>query len=732
MIKHSAYTIKTRISDKIQNYTIDSKYSKYYLKVFNKKRNLVVLSFATLTLFSSQMAYAEENTEKDLLVTLSPYRVNKINLTPFGKTSVLDTPYSVDAVPVALSKNQQLISVREVFRLIPSIQGENIRPQTRGMQAGVVQNTFIDGLNIAATTDYPTEQFEQIEVLNGPSGALYGPTSPAGTFNYVLKRPTEKNLRQINVQYLSKNTWSGHIDVGGFFDPEKKFGYRLNLLEQDGKYYIKNSQLKRQLASLAFDVHFSPDTVLETNISGYHYVDMGLPGTFALASNVNFPTAPNPKTVGYGQSYAGDNNKTFIVSGSLRHDFNANWHLKASILRERNDRASTAINNTLINNEGDYKSTAAITTYSLDTILSENVTLNGSLHTGSVAHSILLGTSGFFWDRYTPYQKGPVTLGTASINHPQIFSEPTFPSFTNRYRSVHTTQQSITFGDKIEFTPQWAIQAVASQSWISTTNYNKSGGVTGHYNASGISPIASLLYKPKQNMTAYFTYSNSLQQGDNAPTGTRNAGESLSPYRSTQWEIGYKINLNRINLRAALYQIRRPYAYIGADGYYALHGNQRNRGVEIMADGSITRYLTVYGGIALLDPEVHNTGSALTNDKKVLGLSPVVFNALLEYHLPIMPSVTLTADINYANRKPGNYSNTDYVAGYTVANLGIRYSREVRGTHMTWRLNVNNITDAHYWANITPSSQNGYNSTGSGTGTLGAPRSVRASMQVDL
>ena len=34
--------------------------------------------------------------------------------------------------------------------------------------------------------------------------------------------------------------------------------------------------------------------------------------------------------------------------------------------------------------------------------------------------------------------------------------------------------------------------------------------------------------------------------------------------------------------------------------------------------------------------------------------------------------------------------------------------------------------------NVTPAGQNGYNAAGSATATLGAPRTVRASMQVDL
>ena len=79
------------------------------------------------------------------------YRVADVPVGPLGVRPLLDTPYSISVVPVQLAENQQLESVRELFRYIPSVQGENIRPQARGLQAGVVQNTRIDGLNIAAT-----------------------------------------------------------------------------------------------------------------------------------------------------------------------------------------------------------------------------------------------------------------------------------------------------------------------------------------------------------------------------------------------------------------------------------------------------------------------------------------------------------------------------------------------------------------------------------------------------
>jgi hypothetical protein len=65
------------------------------------------------------------------------------------------------------------------------------------------------------------------------------------------------------------------------------------------------------------------------------------------------------------------------------------------------------------------------------------------------------------------------------------------------------------------------------------------------------------MFKPQSNMTIYTTWANSLQAGDLAPAGTVNAGTSLAPYRSTEWEAGYKVSLAKIDFTAAVFRIDR-------------------------------------------------------------------------------------------------------------------------------------------------------------------------------
>ena len=53
-------------------------------------------------------------------------------------------------------------------------------------------------------------------------------------------------------------------------------------------------------------------------------------------------------------------------------------------------------------------------------------------------------------------------------------------------------------------------------------------------------------------------------------------------------------------------------------------------------------------------------------------------------------------------------------------------------TATTFRLDVTNLTNRHYWTNIVPGGLNGYSGAGYASASLGAPRQVQLSMQLDF
>lgn len=118
------------------------------------------------------------------------YRVNRVDsIGPLGTTDIQNTPYSIAVLPLDLIENSQAVSFKDVSKYLPLVayqeqQGPDIlRPQTRGMQGGNFQNSKIDGMTMYITVATAMEQFQQIEVLNGPSASFYGLANPAGMFN---------------------------------------------------------------------------------------------------------------------------------------------------------------------------------------------------------------------------------------------------------------------------------------------------------------------------------------------------------------------------------------------------------------------------------------------------------------------------------------------------------------------------------------------------------------------
>lgn len=704
------------------------------MAVVNPSFKASALSILILFALHAQAATAD----KTLTVTAAapdsdvPAADKQATLGNLGKQEVRNTPYAVQVISPSLMKRQQLKSLSDIYRYMPSVQGDGARPQTRGMQGSVVQNSMIDGLNVVSTTDYAAEQFDHLEVLNGLAGSLYGPANPAGLFNFVAKRPTD--IAQHSLTF-GGGTGLSHLvsgDFSGPLDDNDRLRYRANVLDDEGNGYVSGSKKRRQLFSLALDANLTDKTVLESNFSDYHFYDKGLPGKFALGSGLSFPSAPNPKTAHLGQSYAGDDNHTLTASLHLKHDFDGNWQGEVGVLRQIADRESTAVTNTFTDNAGHYKTTTSSATASRFTINSYMANLNGEVDTGWLHHQISTGMRGFVWKNENPLNGATSTLGSASLDNPQAFAEPDYPDFTHRYHSATATQQAFLLSDTLTFSPQWSLLLAGSESFLSSANYAKTGSRTSESNNSGFSGSASLMFKPVDPLTLYVTYADSLQQGDTAPTGAANAGNILAPYRSKQVEVGSKLAVGKVLLTAALFQIDRPFAYTTTSGEYAVDGNQRNRGLELMADGDLSENLHLYGGMTWLDPRLRDTASATTDDKQIVGLARYTASLFAAYDLPFFSGTDIHGGMHYVGRRSTDNANDSWVGSYATFDAGTRYKTRLFNTDTTFRLDMTNLTNRHYWTNIVPGGLNGYSGAGYASAQIGEPRMVQLSMQLNF
>ena len=693
-------------------------------------------------------APSQPSTMTRVVVTGTPeqdnYRAATLDsLGPLGSTPILDTPYTIGVLNQDMIENSQAVNFKDVSKYLPLVayqeqQGPDIlRPQTRGMQGGNFQNSRLDGMQMFVTVANALEQFQQIEVVNGVTSSLYGPANPSGMFNFISKRPTDTALHEVTVSYYSDSIFTGKVDFGGPIDSGGIFSYRLNALYGEGDAFVDQSHQRRALGDLGIDVHPWEHTVLELNYSDYSLTDTGYPGWFTYKESIILPPAPDPTRVGYGQSYAGVDLRTRIAEARIKQELSPHWHLVAGILNQDASRnINTPVNN-LTDSSGDYTSSFANGFAPRFIITSDAGYLNGTFDAWGMGHDLTFGTAGYksrSFSVITPATPAGVLLGKASIANPLIFPEPAGgpPDVLANFDSSDAYQQGLNLGDTVRFNEAWSTRLAVSQDWFHTINFNNKRVQTTEYTNHGASPTASIMFKPASNMMTYVTYASSLQAGDLAPGTAANGGDSLAPYRSTEYEVGYKVSLSNIDLTAALFRIERPFANIDpTDNVFKISGQQVNKGVEFSAVGQIVDGLTIYGGLTLLDARMQDTPLPTTDDKIYVGAPKYKGKVLLEYGIPTVPGLIASFDWQFSGDRAANDTNSFFAAGYNLFDVGARYTSKLWGAPITWRLAVNNVTDRAYWSTVAPSNLTGAN-TGNLVAHLGAPRTVLASMSVEL
>jgi iron complex outermembrane receptor protein len=469
--------------------------------------------------------------------------------------------------------------------------------------------------------------------------------------------------------------------------------------------------------------------------------------------------------------------KSQIVEMRLKHDFSSNWHFVFGGLNQIADRNINTAVNQFVDNNGDYKSYVANSFSALAPrfqVDSDLASLTGRFKTGKIRHDLVIASQGYRFGSYSPVtspaktalctSNTPQGICEANISNPLIDVGPVLGIFsyaktspsTGIYESSIIHQQGFSLGDTLTLTPKLLVRVAASQDWTWTSNfidtaatsYSRAASV-GDYSSQGVSPSASIMFKPRADMTFYGTFADSIQAPDLAGASTAsaiilNANQALPAYRSKQGEIGYKVRLRRINFTADVFRVERPFAnYVtgvvnpacgslsGTSGCenYQITGNQLNYGAETMLSGRIFESLMVTGGISILNPKLTDTGIAATNNKDFVGIPDYKSNILGEYHLPKIVGAFLHVDWQHIGRRPIDDINSEYTPQYNVFDFGVRYTTRIFRRATTFRVTANNATNVHYWSTLGPGSITGQ-STGSYLAHLGEPRLLTASMRL--
>lgn len=649
------------------------------------------------------------------------YRASTVtSLGALGNMSLKDAPFAISVVPRELMQNIHAQSPDDVFKLSPSTLSHV--PQASGY-APMVKirgfNTYDraeNGLRRQYSQAASMEDKERVEVINGPSGFMYGAASPGGMVNYVTKRPTLERLNSITLGNYGGSQAYVHGDFGGQFDADGTVGYRVNLVRQDGKTSVDDQRIDRTLASVALDVKASNRLKFELDASYSDYA-MQAPTAYWLFRE-GVPRVTPDSSKNWGQPWTEDQIISHKLMAKATYQASDNVQLRLGYLRDNQDRPKQDHTLNSVRPGLEYFQLRQKVGPQKTESEASQALADVSFNTGTVGHKLTLGYFGFS-DKYWQSSYAPNTgyVGPYGLGAPTHVPQPNWPAIPANamYYGGSGSNDNLMIGDMLQFNDRWSALVGINRSTIKSTSLDASGTPTQQaYDKSLNSPNASLIFKPVPWMTTYATYIEGLELGGIAPSTAANPLAVMPPMQTRQKELGVKMELGGVLVSAALFDIEKAYEYTDANNVYGQDGKQRHRGAEVSAVGKLSNAWTVMTGMTLLDPSLEGGAN---DGREPFNVPKMVFKLYSEYALPFAPGLSLTGGAYHTGKRWATALNTTRLPAYTTVDLGLRYNTKVSGKPVSMRMTINNVANRDYWLS---------------SYYLGSPRSVAFSAQMQF
>lgn len=180
------------------------------------------------------------------------------------KETAQNVPIPISVVSGAFIEETGAFNVNRVKELVPSVQLYSSNPRNTTLNIRGLGSTFgltndgidpgvgfyVDGVYFArpAATTLDFIDVEQIEVLRGPQGTLFGKNTTAGAFNVTTRRPSFKPSTNFELSYGNFGFVQGKASVTGPLS--KHFAVRLSFSGTQRDGVIENVKTGKQVNDL--------------------------------------------------------------------------------------------------------------------------------------------------------------------------------------------------------------------------------------------------------------------------------------------------------------------------------------------------------------------------------------------------------------------------------------------------------------------------------------------------
>jgi iron complex outermembrane receptor protein len=697
-------------------------------------RSILALSIACPVVAMAQQA--DDPLLQTVLVTAARadgFVPTTVEAGSFRGADIMDVPSTVNVITREVLELQAASGLYDAVRNTAGVTRQQNGGETwdqlviRGIAVENRTNYRLNGaLPIMNFGQVSLEDKERVEILKGATALYYGFTSPAGVVNFVTKRAGSTPVTTVGMTVDQNGTAVATADVGRRFGEQGQVGVRVNAAGGTlGTYLDDVGNGNRAFVSAALDWRVNARLRLAADLE---YDRRRL----TEQAGITLPTAVNgvitlPATVDPTR-LVGPDWATFRTESKnllLRADYALadNWALtvEGGHAETARDRALAIFRFT--NNAAVATGAGRITGNLQRSVVDSTMLraeLAGVFDTGTVKHDVTLGVNRTEKGQDPIYQAN-YTIAAQNLYHPTPITSYT----VGAYPSSPTTAQLDTRDsgayaiDRLTFLPQW--QAIAG---VRAVKYKSDQGAN-HYDVSKTTPMAALIYKYTDDLSFYVSGSQGLEEGETAPTGSANANDRLAPGVSHQQEVGARWRLRDSSgnagmlVQASVFDIDRPGYYTNTANIYTADGEQHFRGLELSAQGKLTRQLSWQGSAQFIDPEFRNIGAAY-DGKLPENAARRTASAFLSYDLAAVPGLSVNGGAYYTGERPVNDLNQAFLGGVTLFSGGARYVTKVLGQRTSFQLNVENAGNKQYWA-------------GAGTRlSSGMPRLVKFGVKVDL
>lgn len=645
-----------------------------------------------------------------------------------GRTDLMNVPFSTTNYTAELIENQQGLTVSDVVMNDASVRTLQARGgygddfQIRGFPLGA-RDVGVNGLyGLSPNTRMPLEMVERVEVLKGPAAFANGigpVNSVGGSINVVTKRAGDIPLTRLTGTYMGKAQFGTHLDVGRRFGEDNQWGVRANGVWRNGEGNVDGGRQRLGLASLGLDyagarLRWSGDLLYtEGKTVGFR------PQAGFLAGITQVPAVPDNRTSFYPGAALTDKTKSAITR--IEYDIDDRTTAYGGIgYTETGSDQDFPTATTRINSAGafrvangyydEYNKTAAA-----------DVGLRTRFSTGAVRHTLVLAANALERETGYFYALDPGSIASSIYNPAPLPAIAVARGAPGRSQEIsnHSFAVADTLGflnDRVLLTLGLRRQTISQDSYSVNT-----GAFLSNLKGSSTSPLVGLVLKPEAGTSVYYNYTAGLQAGGRAPVGQGlvNEGAVFAPQKSKQHEVGVKRDWGTLITQAALYQIERPSA-ITENNVYSFGGKQRNRGLELTAYGAVQRGLRLMASAAFTDAKLVRTAGGANQGNDAPGVPDRTYNLGLDWDTPWAQGLSLNGRVISTSSVHYDAANLLRLPGWTRVDLGARYATRMAGKPVVLRANLENVSDKGYWVVA-----NGY-------ATVGAPRTLMLSAQVDF